>query len=200
MIYIIIILTVILSIVCFKDRGLFYKLSFNPYSVSHHNESFRIITHGFIHADWIHLFINMYVLFSFGNNVENAYLFIFGIKGYLYLAILYLGALLFSVIPSWSKHKDNVSYNSVGASGAVSAIVFASIILYPDSKMMLLILPFPMPAWIFGILYLVFEAYMAKRGQTNIGHDAHFAGAIFGALLTIVLKPELGLRFLDKIF
>ena len=88
----------------------------------------------------------------------------------------------------------------VGASGAVSAIVFASIILFPDSKMMLLILPIPMPAWVFGILYLFFEAYMSKRGQTNIGHDAHFAGAIYGALLTLILYPKLGLMFLEKLF
>ena len=199
MFVIIILITVIISVVCFKDRSLFYKLSFNPYSVTKHNESYRVITHGFVHADWMHLLLNMFVLYTFSDNVERAYVFLFGMKGYLFLLFLYVGALLFSVIPSWAKHKDNVSYNSVGASGAVSAVVFASIILFPSTKMMLLILPIPMPAWIFGILYLIFEAYNAKRGQTNIGHDAHFAGAIYGAIFTLILDPKLGLSFLEQL-
>jgi membrane associated rhomboid family serine protease len=124
----------------------------------------------------------------------------FEAKGNIYLAILYVGGIVLSVVPAFEKHKHDIWYNAVGASGAVSAVVFSSIIFYPTSKLMLFLIPVPIPAVLFGILYLVYSAYMAKRATDNIGHDAHFWGALFGVVFTILLKPQLAVLFIQQLF
>ena len=106
---------------------------------------------------------------------------------------------MLSVAPAFGKHKNDVFYNAVGASGAVSAVLFASIILYPAGKIMLFLIPIPIPAPVFGVLYVAYEYYMGKRGGDNIGHDAHLWGAVFGVVFTIALKPALLLNFLEQI-
>ena len=106
---------------------------------------------------------------------------------------------MFSVLASFGKHKDDFGYNAVGASGAVSAVVFASIIFYPTGKIFLFFIPIGIPAFIFGIIYLVYSAYMANRNVGNIGHDAHFWGAIFGAMFTVTLKPTLFMSCIEQI-
>jgi len=141
----------------------------------------------------------MFVLYSFGGQVEYLMVFIFGMKGYLYYILLYIGGIFLSVVPSFEKHRNDSWYNAVGASGAVSAVVFSSIIFLPSSKIVFLLLPFPIPAVVFGILYLVYSAYMAKRATDNIGHDAHFWGALFGAVFTIALKPALAVSFAEQL-
>ncbi len=167
--------------------------------ISHQREWIRFVTHGFLHVDTIHLIINMYVLYSFGSIVEDAFTVLFNNNGRIIYLAFYLLAIPASSLFSYLKHKNNDDYNAVGASGAVSAIVFSSIIFIPKGGIGLLFLPIPIPSYIFGLLYLVYSAIMAKRANDNIGHDAHFWGAVFGILFTFAVKPQLFEYFLNEI-
>jgi membrane associated rhomboid family serine protease len=188
---IIVIITVIVSIIAFNNRDVFRRLAFNAYDIRHFKNTYRFLSYALIHADWMHLLINMLVLYSFGRIVEEYYGMYFGLKGVLYYILLYVGGTALSTLPSYGKHKDDYTYTAVGASGAVSAVVFASIIFAPLSKIYLFPIPIGIPAILFGILYLFYSAYMGKKNIDNVGHDAHFWGAIFGFVFTIVLKPSL---------
>ena len=141
----------------------------------------------------------MFVLWSFGRIVFDIYGYLFGSLGILYFLLLYIGGIMFSVLFDFGRHKNDAWYNAVGASGAVSAVVFASIILYPAGGVYLFFIPIEIPSPVFGILYLIYSASMARRGRDNIGHDAHFWGAIYGVVLTIAFKPVLFLRFIDEV-
>ncbi len=199
--YVIIGFTVLVSLAAFRDTALFNRCSFNAFAISRYKEWWRFFTHAFIHADYVHLGMNMYVLYGFGINVENEFRDLFGLfKGELYYFLLYVGGIFISSIYSFEKHKDHSYYTAVGASGAVSAVVFSFILMFPTSEMGLIFIPgVGIPAAIFGTLYLVYSSYMAKRGKDNIGHDAHFWGAVFGFVFTIILKPTLMLDFIDSI-
>jgi membrane associated rhomboid family serine protease len=188
---IIIIGTVIVSLLAFNNREIFRRLAFNAYDIKHFKNSYRFLSYALIHADWIHLFVNMMVLYSFGRTVEHYYELLFGVKGILYFILLYIGGTALSTLPSYGKHKDDYSYTAVGASGAVSAVVFSFIVFDPLNKLMIFPIPIGIPAIIFGVLYLVYSAYMGKKNIDNVGHDAHFWGAIFGFVFTIALKPSL---------
>lgn len=200
MLYLIIGVTVLISLLAFNNPELFDRLKFNAYAIKHHKQGWRFFSYGLIHAGWAHLLINMLVLYSFGDSVEYAFKYYFGFKGILFFLLLYVGGILFSVLFDFRKHKDDIYYNAVGASGAVAAVLFASILIDPTNDVVLLFLPIPIPSPIFGVLYLVYSAYMSKRAQDNIGHSAHFWGAIFGIVFTIVLKPELVNMFLRQVF
>jgi membrane associated rhomboid family serine protease len=195
----IIILTSLISVFAFYRADVFDRLKFNAYAIKHNGQGWRFFTYGLIHADWMHLFINMFVLYSFGKVVTDAYHLYFDTKGYLFFLLLYTGGILFSILVDFGKHKDNMYYNAVGASGAVSAVLFASILLYPSGSVFLFPIPFPIPSVIFGVIYLVYSAVMARRGKDNIGHNAHFFGAIFGIVFTIALKPGLVPAFFDQV-
>jgi len=197
--YILIFITSAISVFALNNEELFSKLKFNAYDVKHNNQWYRFFTYGFLHAGYLHLFINMLVLYSFGNIVETFFYHYFPEKSVFYYLLLYGGGLILSIVPAFGKHKNDVFYNAVGASGAVSAIVFSSIILYPAGKIFLFFIPIPIPAPVFGVLYLAYEYYMAKNGRDNIGHDAHLWGAIFGIIYTIALKPGLVMLFLHQI-
>jgi membrane associated rhomboid family serine protease len=196
----IIILTGITSFIAFRDENVFNKLKFNPYMIYHRKQWYRFLSYSVLHADWGHLLINMFVLFSFGSLVESIFENFFINNSKIYFVLLYVGGVVFSTIFSFIKHKDNHSYNAVGASGAVSAVLFSSIIMYPDGEIFLMFIPIPIPAYIFGVLYLGYSAYMAKKAQDNIGHDAHFWGALFGVAFTIILRPEFFEDFIKTIF
>ena len=191
---IIIAVTVLVSILAFSNHDIFRRLAFNPYDIKHFKNGYRFLTYALIHADWIHLLINMVVFYSFGRIVEQYYGLYFGAKGLLYYILLYVGGTALSTLPSYGKHKDDYTYTAVGASGAVSAVVFASIIFDPLSKIYLFLIPIGIPSIIFGFLYLIYSAYMSKKNIDNVGHDAHFWGAVFGFVFTIILKPELIVR------
>jgi membrane associated rhomboid family serine protease len=195
----IIIITSLISIYAFTNQAIFDKFRFNAYFIKHNKEGWRFLTYGFLHANWVHLVINMFVFYSFGKTVLGMYMAYFEMKAYIYFILLYIGGIVFSVLVDFGKNKDNIYYNAVGASGAVSAIVFASIILYPAGKIMLFPIPFPIPSVIFGILYLVYSAYMARKGTGNIGHSAHFWGAVFGIAFTVALKPAIITIFWEQI-
>ena len=178
----------------FNNREIFDKLQLNPYSVYHKKQWYRVISHGFLHADWAHLFVNMFVLFFFGRSVENEFerLAINGtIKSPVFsFVLLYFASMVFATVTSIAKQKDNIWYNSVGASGAVSAILFTHIFFQPLAKLYFYAV-IPIPGIIFGVLYLGYSHYMSRRGNDNINHDAHFIGAVFGFLFPLLLEPKL---------
>lgn len=192
-------ITAVTSIIAFSNRDAFDRMKFNPFSVKHSKQYWRFFTYGLLHADWIHLFINMMVLWSFGGVIEQAYSLIFGIKWILMYLLLYVGGIMLSVLPSFGKHKNDPLYNAVGASGAVSAVVFSSILFAPLGSIRFFFIPIDIPAFIFGALYLVYSYIMARRGKGNIGHDAHFWGAVYGILFTIISKPVVAQYFWSQI-
>lgn len=209
--YAIIAITVLISVLCFNNRELKYKLTFSPYSAKHHKRWYTVFTHAFVHADYMHLGVNMFVLYSFGYQVATVYgdsyaygveadfKLLFGPQSGLFYALLYVGGIAFATLPSFYKHSDNPRYLAVGASGAVSSILFASIMLNPFNSIGMIFLPgIGIPAILFGVLYLIYEAYMDKKGRDNVAHDAHFWGAIYGVLFVIVLKPSTVLNFIDQ--
>jgi membrane associated rhomboid family serine protease len=195
----IIILTVLISIYAFYNQELFGRLKFNAYAIRHHGQGWRFLSYGLVHADWVHLFINMFVLYSFGKAVIDAYHYYFDVRGYFFYLLLYIGGIGFSVLFDYGKHKDDPDYNAVGASGAVSAVLFASILLYPTGSVYIFPIPFPLPSVVFGVIYLVYSAVMARRAKDNIGHNAHFWGAIFGIAFTTAMKPVLAVSFYQQI-
>lgn len=197
---IIIAITVIISIVAFGNRNLFDNLKFSPYDIKHSQQSWRFFSYALVHAGWLHLLINMWVLYFFGDIVEKTFRAQFNVKGMFYYLLLYLGGIIFSVLFDYGKNKDNVFYNAVGASGAVSSVVFASILIYPTSGIYLFPLPFAIPAWLFGILYLIYTVYMQKRSHDNVGHSAHLWGSLFGLVFTIIVVPHVISHFIQQLF
>ncbi len=193
-------LTCLISISAFSNRLLFSKLLFNATTIHNDKEWYRFITHGLIHADFMHLAMNMYVLYSFGSMVEDMFLYKFGfIKGELYFFLLYFISILASSFPSYEKHKEDYLYNAVGASGAVSAIVFSGILLYPTMSLSLMFIPIPIPAPIFGVLYLVYCRYAANNAKDNVAHDVHYWGSLFGAVFTVAIMPETFFNLIDAV-
>lgn len=199
MTYAIIGFTVLISLIALNDRKVFENMMFEPFVINTRKDWFRLLTHGFIHGNMMHLGLNMFVLYMFGQSVERGYAEITGRSSLLPFLILYLAGITLSSIPAYYKHRWNPNYRAVGASGATSAVVFASILMYPTTKMYLLILPIPAPAWIFGLLYLGYEWYMGQKGSDGIAHDAHFAGAIVGLLFTVILDPQVVPAFIQAI-
>jgi membrane associated rhomboid family serine protease len=196
---IIIAITGIVSFMAFQNAELFNRFKFNAYYIKRDKEWYRFLSHALLHADWGHLIINMIVLWSFGGVVQSIFSYDFGSIGTIHFLALYIGGALFSTLYDFAKHKDDIYYNAVGASGAVAAVVFASIILYPGGSIYLFFIPIPIPSWLFGILYLVYSAYMGKRAQDNIGHNAHFWGSIFGIVYTLLINPAYIENFLGQL-
>ncbi|MDE1192256.1 MAG: rhomboid family intramembrane serine protease [Arachidicoccus sp.] len=186
---IIIIVTCIVSFMAFSNGSIIERLIFYPPAISQQNQWYRFFSCGLIHADMGHLFFNMFCFYSFGKFVESAFSEMFGngIGEFLYL-LMYISALLICLLPSYFKNKNNYSYRSLGASGAVSAVVFASIILSPTSKIGILFLPVGAPAFIFGILYLIISAVLDKRGAGGINHSAHIYGGLYGIVFLIIMS------------
>ncbi len=197
--YIILGITIFISITAMDNHTLKNKLMFNAYMIKERKEWYRFFSHGVIHGDWMHLIFNMLSLYMFGRTVEDAFGAIFEAKGVLFFILLYVGGLAMSSLYSYERNKGNVYYNSLGASGAVSAVIFAFIILAPNARLGFMLIPVPIPAYLFGFIYLGIEYYLSKRGNTGIAHDAHIWGAIYGIVLTIVLKPSLFSSFIDQI-
>ncbi|MDB4533713.1 rhomboid family intramembrane serine protease [Vicingaceae bacterium] len=199
---IIIIITVAISLIANGKPELYSKLLFNPYQVYHRKEWYRIFSHAFIHdtSNIFHLGFNMYVLYSFGTLAEAILINNLGGLGIAYYLIIYVAGIVAASVPSLLKHKDNYSYNSVGASGAVSAVLFTTIAFMPfTGGIGIMFIPLDIPPLIFGVLYIAYEMYMGKRGGTNIAHDAHIGGAAFGFLFTLVFVPNAFTNFLSQV-
>lgn len=194
---IIILVTCGVSFMAWNNKVLYDKLIFNPYSIFHRNEWYRLFSGALLHADIPHLVINMFVLFSFGSFIEQVYeLYIPG--GLAMYVAMYILSVAAANIKTLIENKNNVWYNAVGASGAVSAVVFAFVLFAPIEKILFFGI-IPIPAFLYGLLYLVYSQYMAKKGTDNIGHDAHFFGAVFGFVFTGLMRPELFQMFVSKI-
>lgn len=195
----IIIVTALFSIAAFSRSELTYRYNFNPYQVVHRKQWYRVFTHAFLHANWEHLIINMIVLFSFGNALTRYFHVYFGDNLILLYLGIYVGGIIISSVFTLIKEKDNFNYNAVGASGAVSAVLFACIFFDP-LNMIYFFGVIPIPGILFGVLYLGYSYYMGKKSNDNIGHDAHFWGAVYGFIFPILLKPSLLSNFIDKLF
>lgn len=195
--FLIIAISIGFSFFAFSNQELFNKLKFNAVYIQREQEWYRFVSYGLIHADWMHLLVNMWVLYSFGGIVESVFGSVVGIGyGKLLFVGLYLGGLVLSTVFDFIKNKENVYYNAVGASGAVSSIVFASILLSPQGKIYLMLIPIGIPAPIFGLLYLAYSAYMAKKSNDNIGHSAHFWGSVYGLVYVVVFIPNVISNFI----
>jgi membrane associated rhomboid family serine protease len=191
---VIIIITFILSIGAFSNEKMRNDLVFWPPVVKQRHQYYRFITSGFIHADWTHLIFNMITLYSFGEAMELFYVMKIDKLGYL---LFYLGGLIFSELPSYFKHIKNYNYRSLGASGAVSGILFSFILLAPWQT--LYVFFFPLPAVVFAILYFFYSAYMAKKGGDFINHSAHLWGAVYGMAFTIIMEPTVLKNFINQL-
>lgn len=183
---VIVVLTAIISFTAFSNQRVTHDLIFYPPAIAGQNQWYRFFTCALIHADIPHLVFNMWGLYIFGDNLEKAFQYIFpGKAAFLFIA-LYLFSQFFCLLPTYIKNKDNHYYRSLGASGAVSGVVFASIILFPTAKLGLLFIPIGIPGFIFGFIYLGISYYMANKGNDNINHEAHFWGALAGVVFLIV--------------
>ena len=192
--------TCLISFIAFSNRELMGNLVSYPYRMWRYNEWYRLISHGFIHADPGHLIFNMIALFSFGDFIERSFENVFEMKGRVLYVIMYFGAIVTADLWNVFKQKDNPNYSSLGASGGVSAVVFSYILLNPFGKLYLFFIPIGIPAFIFGPLYLMYCVYMAKRGGDHIGHTAHFTGSVFGFVFPIIFEPRLFQRFVELLF
>lgn len=209
---IIIAVTVLTSFKAFNDGEIRGKFIYSPYRCKHNREYYRTITHLFIHADITHLLFNMMSLYFLGNVLLNAYDFpeaqvtdglvaTYGFfEGQLHFLILYFGGGLFATLIPYARNQDNPNYLALGASGAVSSVIFAAILWNPWMELNLLFIPIDIYAFIFGLLYIAFELYMDKRGNSGIAHDAHIGGAIFGILYILFINIDKGKQLIDLIF
>ncbi len=183
----IIILTSLISYQAFRDHSLADKLIFQPAAVRD-GEWYRLLTYGVLHADLTHLIFNMFTFYLFGRTIEVYFKGLLGhTPGSIAFIILYIGGLLFSILPTYIKQKDNYYYKGLGASGAVSAVVFAFILINPMSFMGIMFIPIMLPAFLFGFIFVFISMYLDKKQVGGINHSAHIAGGVFGVVLTAVV-------------
>lgn len=197
--YILIAITGVISYMAFKDQHLLSRFVFNPYVVNQRKQYYRFLSSGFVHGDWGHLIFNLLTFYFFGRNVEAIYAYKFGaVMGGVVFVAIYLAGIIISEIPTYKKHIDSPGYNSLGASGGVSTILFISILYLPLEKICLYGI-LCLPGFILGALYLIYSAYSGKHQRDNINHSAHFTGAAFGVIIAIILQPSVVIRFVEKI-
>ncbi|NCD70269.1 rhomboid family intramembrane serine protease [Mucilaginibacter agri] len=185
-------ITLIASLIAFYNEEFYARCTLHPYSVSRGERIYTLITSGLIHRDWGHLFFNMLSYYFFAFQLEAGYL------GHWQFGVLYTASLILSDLPTVQKHKNDQWYHSLGASGAISAVIFSYILFSPLSKMYLMLIPVPIPAILFGVIYLVYCAWASKQSRDNINHDAHFFGAISGLAITILLYHQIIPEFLHQ--
>ncbi|GAB3891687.1 rhomboid family intramembrane serine protease [Spirosoma agri] len=196
---IIILVTVGISLWAWNDYSIMNRWIMNPYQVAKNGQYYRLLTSGFLHADWGHLIFNMISLYAFGALMEQVFGSLFGASGPLYYVGFYLIAIVVSDIPTFLKHRTDSGYNSLGASGGVSAIIFAAILISPLTKLYLFFIPIGIPGFIFGPLYLLYSYYESRRGMGAINHDAHIYGALFGIAFIILVYPAVLPNFIEQI-
>jgi membrane associated rhomboid family serine protease len=192
----IIAITCLISIAGFSNPKIINELIFWPPAITNHRQYYRFVTCGFVHANFMHLAFNMFTLYFFGRIMELYYMGRLGLEHY-YFFILYIGALIISVLPTYFKQKNNYDYRSLGASGAVCAVLFAFVLLEPWQTIYVFVIP--VPAIVYAVLFLVYSMYMSKKGGGYINHDAHFYGALFGVAFTLILRPHLYSDFINQL-
>jgi membrane associated rhomboid family serine protease len=196
--YIIIGITALVSLYAFQSPRLLSRAMMNPYLVHQKQQYYRFVSSGFIHKDHIHLLWNMLSFYFFGPAIEREFHSLFGAGGSLYFIALYVLAIIVSDIPTYFKHRHNPGYNSLGASGGVSAIIFAFIIFDPLSDICIYI-ALCMPGFILGILYIIFSWYQGRKSNDNINHEAHLYGALFGFIFCVIVAPSSIANFVEQI-
>ncbi len=193
---VIVVVTSIVSWLAFNNRALLERLILWPPAVDRHKQYDRLITHGFIHADFGHLLFNMITLFFFGRAVEQVFVARIGAIGFV---LFYLSAIVVAILPTYLRHRHDPEYRSLGASGAVSAALFAFILMAPWSGIYLFLIPIPIPAIVFAVLYIGYSIWMDRRGGDNINHSAHLWGAAYGVIFALVIEPRLLGHFLQAL-
>lgn len=183
---IITIITSIISFMAFSNQKLMNDLIFYPPAVANNNQWYRFFSCGLIHADFMHLLFNMFAFYMFGQLVEQAFQQIFPQTGMFLYIVLYVSSLAVSLIPTYMQHREDPYYRSLGASGAVSAVIFAGIFLFPTKGIGIMFIPIAIPGFIFGPLYLIISGLLNKKGGGNINHSAHIWGALYGLVFTMV--------------
>jgi membrane associated rhomboid family serine protease len=177
-------ITLIVTFIAFYNDDFYHRMMLQPYNVYRGSYIYTIFTSGFIHKDLMHLMFNMLTYYFFAFNLERE-------LGHWQFGLLYVLSLVLSDLPSVIKHKNDLWYRSLGASGAISAVVFSAILFHPLDAMGILFIPVRIPAVLFGILYLVYCSYASKQARDGINHDAHFFGALAGVMITVLLMPPI---------
>jgi len=194
---VIVAITVLVSWRAFNDRNLLERLILWPPAVERRKQYDRLLTHGFIHADWMHLAFNMITLWSFGTAVERVFSEWITPVGYV---LFYLSAIVVAILPTYLRHRRDANYRSLGASGGVSAVLFAFILFDPWSKLIIFPIPVPIPAFLFALLYVGYSIWMDRRGRDNVNHSAHLWGAAYGVLFTLLMEPRVFGHFTQSLF
>ena len=192
--YALIAITCVVSWIAFNNRKLADRLILWPPAIDKHKQYDRLVTYGFIHADFMHLVFNMITLFFFGQQIE---VLMTGLVGIWVYPVFYLSALVVSILPTYLKNQHNPNYLSLGASGAVSAVLFAFILIAPWQRILVLFIP--LPAIIFAVLYVGYSIWMDRRGGDRINHSAHLAGAAYGVMFLIIMRPQVLQHFLREL-
>jgi membrane associated rhomboid family serine protease len=191
---IIIVLTCVVSYTAFNNTKLMEDWILRPFKAQRDGQYYRYLTYGFLHADFTHLLFNMMTLYFFGRVMESFYTSHLGPFGF---ALFYLGGLIFSVLPSAMQNQKDPQYATLGASGAVSAVLFAFILFKPWTT--LLIFFVPCPAIIYAVLYVAYSIWLDKKGGDNVNHSAHLWGAAYGVAATAVIQPSVLAQFIEKV-
>ncbi|MFD1257208.1 rhomboid family intramembrane serine protease [Mucilaginibacter terrae] len=189
---IIFVITIIISLLAFSNENLRGELMLHPYSVAKGEKLWTIITSGFIHNDWAHLLFNMFTYFFFAFQLE-------AIIGHWQFGLLYMASLILSDLPTIGKHKEDYWYRSLGASGAISAVLFSYILFNPKTLIYIFPIPFGIWAIAYGVLFLIYSAYASKQSRDTINHDAHFFGALSGLMITILLDHSAVSTFIRQL-
>ena len=194
-------LTVAVSVYAWSNRQLLDGWILDPYEMNRRGgQWYRFLTSGFLHADWGHLLFNMITLYSFGGVTLTAFASTLGNQnGIIAFLVLYLGGIIFSDLPTYFRHRHDPGYRSLGASGGVASVLFAGILFQPIGKVYMMFIPFGIPGFIWGVLYLIYSYYMGRRRGDNINHDAHFYGALYGVVLTVALIPGVLPYFIQQV-
>jgi membrane associated rhomboid family serine protease len=184
---------VVVSVLAWAIKPLKYAFLMNPFLVVQRFQVHRMLTAGWLHADASHLIFNMFTLYFFADQVVS-------VLGPVSFLLLYVTAVVVAHVPTLIRHRNNPKYNSLGASGAVAAIIFSGILLVPGLKLSLLFLPIPIPGYLYALGYLAYSAYSSYRARDGVNHDAHFAGAVYGSLLTFAIEPQRVMRTVSSFF
>lgn len=192
----IIIATCVVSWLAFNNRPLLERLILWPPAIDRHRQFDRLLTHGFIHADFAHLLFNMVTLFFFGRVVEQVFVDRIGVIGFV---LFYLSAIVIAILPTYLKHRHDAGYRSLGASGAVSAVLFAFILMAPWAGIYIFMIPIPVPAIVYAVFYVGYSIWMDHRGGDNVNHSAHLWGAAYGVLFAVLMEPRLLAHFVQEL-
>jgi membrane associated rhomboid family serine protease len=192
--WIIFLLTIGLSLYAlYGNRALYEKMLLHPYSVIHEKKWYQVITSGFLHADITHLIFNMLSFYFFAFTLNAT------VHNYNFL-VIYFGSMILGDLSTIIKKKNDPGYYSLGASGAISGIIFSTILFYPKSKMSIMFFPMPIPSPVFGLLFLVYSYFGSKYSRDLINHEAHYWGALAGIIITILLFPNIIPYFIEQVF